>query len=445
MQPDVVHDARQRRVVRCWEARLAPRPLADRLPVQPSTRSNRQQVLDPSTLPGREPVGVAVQLHAPEVRLDLQLEHVAGDGSLEVGEGVAGSVRFVESRNHLVRRRHALEVWAVDERSWVDREDRRCWAGGGGRWWWWWLWAVDDQGGEAGASIESTHVDLGDGLWHNHRRDAGAISENIAAERGDGLWHNHRGDGGASSESMVSDLGDRLWHDHRGDAGAFFESTVADRGDRLWQDHRGDAGASLESTAADRGDRLWQDHRSDAGASPESTGAELGDGIGDGNTRNLSLVQIQPSRYWLIGGARKGKGAMGASMSGVRMLQTVEYNDGRDRVEQNTLSLPLFFFISPLLPKPIISTHGRLDCGSRGRERKRLLCKSPVAQHGWPRCANSREQEEYTKNNTHPSQILLLKLTVPSVMAMCQPPSAVRVLTAIIVGSGAIRSRSSSR
>ena len=133
MQPDVVHDARQRRVVRRWEARLAPRPLADRPPVQPSTRSNRQQVLDPSTLPGREPVGVAVELHAPEVRLDLQLERVAGDGGREGGEGGAGGVRFAESRNHLVRRRHALEVWAVVERVWVDREARGCWPGIGNK------------------------------------------------------------------------------------------------------------------------------------------------------------------------------------------------------------------------------------------------------------------------------------------------------------------------
>ena len=45
---------------------------------------------------------------------------------------------------------------------------------------------------------------------------------------------------------------------------------------------------------------------------------------------------------------------------------------------------------------------------------------------------------------THSSQMLSSKLTVPSVMATCQPPSAVRVLTAAIFGPSAIR-RSSSR
>ncbi len=74
---------------------------------------------------------------------------------------------------------------------------------------------------------------------------------------------------------------------------------------------------------------------------------------------------------------------------------------------------------------------------------------APVAQHGWPRCANYTEdtgkrREEDTKNKSHSFQMSLSKLTVPSAMAMCQPPSAVRVLTAVIVGSGAIR-RSSSR
>lgn len=34
-QPDVVHNARQRRVSWCWDALHAPRPFADWLPVQP--------------------------------------------------------------------------------------------------------------------------------------------------------------------------------------------------------------------------------------------------------------------------------------------------------------------------------------------------------------------------------------------------------------------------
>jgi len=72
-QPDVVHHARQRRVLGYWDARQAPWPFVNRLPVQPDPRSNRQQVLDPRTLPGGEPVRVAVQLHAPKVRLELDL------------------------------------------------------------------------------------------------------------------------------------------------------------------------------------------------------------------------------------------------------------------------------------------------------------------------------------------------------------------------------------
>ena len=66
----------------------------------------------------------------------------------------------------------------------------------------------------------------------------------------------------------------------------------------------------MESIVADRGDGLWQDHRGDTVTSIESTVADLGDGMLQCNARNPRLVQIQPTSYWLIESARKGKGTM---------------------------------------------------------------------------------------------------------------------------------------
>ena len=56
-----------------------------------------------------------------------------------------------------------------------------------------------------------------------------------------------------------------------------------------------------------------------------------------------------------------------------------------------------------------------------------------------------RWKDESWKEYTHASQMLESKLTVPSVMATCHPPSAVGVLTAIIVRTGAIRWQAHSR
>ena len=103
-QPNIVHYARHWRVLRCWDARYTSRPFADWFPVQPDPRPNGQQVLDPSTLPGREPVHVAVKLHAPEVRLELELGCGEGDISWERGKGGAAGVRFAQGCNDNVGR-----------------------------------------------------------------------------------------------------------------------------------------------------------------------------------------------------------------------------------------------------------------------------------------------------------------------------------------------------
>lgn len=103
-QPDVVHHARQRRVLGYWDARRAPRPFVDRLPVQPDPRPNRQQVLDPRTLPGGKPARVAVQLHAPKVRLELELGRGEGDAWRERAKRAAAGVRLAQgSDNHVGR------------------------------------------------------------------------------------------------------------------------------------------------------------------------------------------------------------------------------------------------------------------------------------------------------------------------------------------------------
>ena len=101
-QPNIVHDARQRWVAWRWEARLAPRPPVERPPVQPDSRSNRQQALDPFTLVAREPVGVAMHLEAPKVSVDLNLESVVLDVWRERVEGEAADVRCAEDGNHAV-------------------------------------------------------------------------------------------------------------------------------------------------------------------------------------------------------------------------------------------------------------------------------------------------------------------------------------------------------
>ena len=114
-QPDVVHDARQRRVPWRRDARHAPRAFVERPPVQPHPRSNRQQVLDPRLLPFREPGGVSVNDHAPIVSVELDLERVLGDGGRQGGQGGARGVRFLQGRHDLVGRRNEVEVWAVGE------------------------------------------------------------------------------------------------------------------------------------------------------------------------------------------------------------------------------------------------------------------------------------------------------------------------------------------
>ena len=148
-QPDVVHHARQRRVLGYWDARRAPRPFVDRLPVQPDPRSNRQQVLDPRTLPGREPVRVAVQLHAPKVRLELELEiaSVAGDFVWKWG-GVGGAWFLVQRCNHLIWRKDCNDLGAHVERRWINHEIRRR--------------AKHDQGSEVCAVLEGLGADAGD-------------------------------------------------------------------------------------------------------------------------------------------------------------------------------------------------------------------------------------------------------------------------------------------
>ena len=101
-QPDVVHDARQRRVPCCRDARHAPRAFVERPPVQPHPRSNGQQVLDPRTLLGGEPVGVAVDDHAPKISVELELGGAESDVRRERGEGGAAGVRSPQGCNHLV-------------------------------------------------------------------------------------------------------------------------------------------------------------------------------------------------------------------------------------------------------------------------------------------------------------------------------------------------------
>ena len=76
-----------------WEARLAPWSSVERPPVQPDTRSNCQQALDPFLLVAREPVGVAMHLEAPKVSVDLNLERVVLDAWRERVEGEAAGVR----------------------------------------------------------------------------------------------------------------------------------------------------------------------------------------------------------------------------------------------------------------------------------------------------------------------------------------------------------------
>ena len=96
------------------------------------------------------------------------------------------------------------------------------------------------------------------------------------------------------------------------------------------------------------------------------------------------------------------------------MLQTAEYNEGRESGQK--LKLSLTFFLPPF-PNTLYQPMEDYTAGLGVEKQSVFRAGAPVAQHGWRRCANQEEERIKITRCTLRDNLLFPKRVVEAVGA----------------------------